>query len=269
MQANGSGWFTRRRLLIMGGTTAALAVVRGVEADPVTALASEGETAPTVLVPTATENGAKVPIVVAMDHPMEPAHHVTSIHVVNERDPIPSKGVFHFTAGNGHAYLIFQARLDEGENTVRVLGGCNRGGQWSGGGSVRVATGGGGCTGAAPVRSLGDIHPPVIRIPQVLRGRPVEPGQVIDVQVKIKHPVRTGLGLRGGQYAQVSEPFYLTSIDVFYGPDRVSRFLLTPALSDDPFITFRLRPREEGVLRVVARDSRGAELEGAHPIRFG
>ena len=67
----------------------------------------------------------------------------------------------------------------------------------------------------------------------------------------------------------MSEPFYLTGVDVFLGAARVSRFELTPALADDPLITFRLRADVEGTLRVLARNSRGQELEAAHPVRFG
>ncbi len=44
---------------------------------------------------------------------------------------------------------------------------------------------------------------------------------------------------------------------------------MTPALSDDPLITFRLRPLDEGLVRVVFRNSRGAEFDAVHPIRFG
>ena len=63
--------------------------------------------------------------------------------------------------------------------------------------------------------------------------------------------------------------FYLTEMAVFLGAARVSYFRLTPAVSDNPLITFRLRPRVESVLRVVLRNNRGARFEAEHPIRFG
>ena len=68
----------------------------------------------------AAENGAKVPITVEMDHPMLAEHHVATVRVANDRDPIPGKGEFHFTPANGHAYLAFQARLDQGSSIVAV-----------------------------------------------------------------------------------------------------------------------------------------------------
>ena len=48
----------------------------------------------------------------------------------------------------------------------------------------------------------------------------------------------------------------------------MSRFELTPALSDDPFITFALRLRREGALRVVLTNSLGRVFEATHELRL-
>jgi sulfur-oxidizing protein SoxY len=48
----------------------------------------------------------------------------------------------------------------------------------------------------------------------------------------------------------------------------VSWFSMTPALSDDPFITFRLRAVREGPLRILLVNNRGQRFEASHPIRF-
>ncbi|PYN73875.1 MAG: hypothetical protein DMD96_31740 [Candidatus Rokuibacteriota bacterium] len=267
----------RRRVFLGGGVVAGLTLLGvrsfGASAAPPSGSPDDGRDPPVLGLPRLTENGAKVPVVVEMTHPMEPDHHLASLRVVNDRDPIPSKGEFHFTPTNGHVYLAFQVRLDDGRSTVRVGAECSRGQRWSTTREIRVAAGGGGCAGPLPAsdRREGEIRPPAIRLPQLVRGQPIEPGQIIDVQVKVKlkHPVRTGLARRGDQWVPETEPFYLTGLDVFYGSARVSRFVLTPALADDPLITFRLRPRDEGLVRVVFRNSRGAELDASHPIRFG
>ena len=226
---------------------------------------------PVLRLPPLTENGAKVPITVEMDHPMEANHHLTTIRVVNDRDPVPSKGEFRFTPANGQVYLAFQARLDDGHSLVRVGAECNRGQQWANTAKIQIASGGGGCAGAAPPPSQrsADIRPPVIRLPHLVRGWRLEPGHVIDVQVKLRHPVRTGLARRDGQFVPVSEPFFLTEMNVLYRERPVSKFVMTPAVADDPLITFRLRPQDEGLLRVVFRNSTGAELEATQSIRFG
>jgi predicted secreted protein len=261
-----------RRAFLLAGATAGLAWLtpRGVSATDSPSASHPGGP-PLLRVPAFTENGAKVPLTIQMDHPMEADHHVTVVRVVNDRDPVPSKGEFHFTPANGQVYLVYQARLDDGHSVVRVHAECSRRQQWSNIGTLQVASGGGGCAGAAPPLELRstEIRPPVIRLPHLVRGRRLEPGHIIDVQVKLKHPVRTGLAQRNGQFVAVTEPFFLTEMDVFYGGRRVSRFVMTPALADDPLITFRLRPEDEGVLRVAFRNSRGLVLEATQPIRFG
>jgi sulfur-oxidizing protein SoxY len=259
-----------RRAFLLAGAAAGLAWLGPGRASAASSPLEHTGEPPMVHVPRLTENGSKVPITIEMRHAMEPGHHVTSFHIVNDRDPIPSKGEFHFSPANGVAYLAFQARLDDGQSAVRVGAACSHGQQWSAGGTVQVASGGGGCAGDAPPPSQRvEIRPPVVRLPHLVRGTRLEPGDVIDVQVKVKHPVRTGLALRDGQFVPVTEPFYLTEMDVVYRDRRVSRFAMTAAVADDPLITFRLRPYEEGRLRVVFRNSRGAVLDATHEIRFG
>ncbi|HKW93896.1 MAG TPA: thiosulfate oxidation carrier protein SoxY [Methylomirabilota bacterium] len=275
----GSPGFGRRRLLVVAGAAVGLALVRGrlhdgpaqaagPHAPPPGALPPHA--APEIRVPVLTENGAKVPVVVEVEHPMESAHHVTAITVVNERDPIPSKGEFFFSPANGQAYIAFQARLDDGPSTVQATVECSLGARWAGTAPTRVVDVAGGCGGPVPKpeRASTAIRPPAIRLPREVRGEPLAAGQLLDVQVKIQHPVRTGLERRDGKWVQADEPFYLTEMDVFLDALRVSHFALTPAVSDNPFITFRLRPPREGLLRVAFRNNRGARLDAEHAIRF-
>jgi sulfur-oxidizing protein SoxY len=267
---------SRRRLLVVAGGAAGLWWARGHLDDDRHAQAAGSHAppphaaAPLLHVPVLTENGAKVPLTVEVEHPMEWDHHVTTISVVNERDPIPGKGEFSFSPANGQAYVAFQARLDDGPATLQATAECSRGARWSGTAPTRVVDGAGGCGGPVPKpeRAATEIRPPVIRLPQAVRGEPIRRDQLLDVQVKIQHPVRTGLERRDGAWVQAAEPFYLTEMDVFLDADRVSHFSLTPAVSDNPFITFRLRPRRPGLLRVAFRNSRGARLDAEHPIRF-
>jgi sulfur-oxidizing protein SoxY len=222
-----------------------------------------------VRLPVVTTNGAKVPITVELGHPMEPDHHITSITVVNDRDPVPSKGVFSFSAANGQAYIAFQARLDQGVSEVAATAECSRHGRWSGTGSVNVPAGGGGCSDSAPPagRAAGpDILPPRLRIPQLIKHGRLRADEIVDVQLSMRHPSRTGLAVRDGRFVQESEPFHLQAMEVFVGADRVSRFALTSALSEDPLITFRLRVRPEATLRVVLANTRGQRFEATHSL---
>lgn len=234
--------------------------------------ALEREHVPVLRVPSFTRNGAKVPIVVEMAHPMTPDHHVTRVEVVNEDDPIPSKGTFHFTPANGIVYLAFQARMHGGISDVTATAECNRHGEWSARRRIEIPPDAGGCSGAAPAAassaSGGDIRGPVIRIHELVERGRIRRDELVHVQVKMRHPNRTGLVFRDGGFVQESEPLYLEELEVHYGGERVSRFELTPALADDPFITFCLRARREGPLRVVIVNSRRQRFEASLEFRF-
>jgi desulfoferrodoxin (superoxide reductase-like protein) len=222
-------------------------------------------------VPAKTRNGHKVPIVVEMSHPMTRDHHVSSVEVVNDTDPIPSKGIFHFTPASGVVYVAFQARMDEGDSQVTVTADCNRHGRWSVRRSITIAENGGGCSGTAPpwARTAGpDIHPPEIRIPELVQRGEIRRGDVIHPQLKIRHPNRTGLVERDGEFVRASEPLYLKEMQVWYGGDLVTRFEFTPALSDDPFITFALLASREAALEVRLANNRGERFEASREIRL-
>lgn len=219
---------------------------------------------PQVRLPVVTANGDRVPIAIEMGHPMEPGHHISRVTVVNERDPVPLKGVFELTPASGLAHLAFQTRIDEGVSDVAVTAECTLHGAWTTTATVRVADGAGGCADPAhaPARAVPtEILPPLLRLPGLVRAGRVRAEEVLEAQVLMRHPNRTGLIRRNGRFVAESEPFHLREIDVFYRDARVSRFLLTSALSDDPLISFRVRVRQGGVLRAVVQNTRGQRFE--------
>lgn len=236
--------------------------------DPARA-AREGDHGLQLWVPRLTANGAKVPIVVEGLLAMTPAHHVTTVRVTNESDPIASKGTFHFTPANGRVYLAFQARMHEGASKVTATAECNLHGALSASSPIEIPAGAGGCAGgaAAAGRTAGDdIRPPVIRIPDLLEQGTIRRGELIRVQVKMRHPNRTGLVFREGRFVPESEPLHLDALEVLYDGELVSRFVTTSALSDDPLITFGLLARRDGMLRVVVTNSRGQRFEASHEL---
>src|SRR6266545_2675594 len=106
----------------------AWAAPTGSDAVPLSAL--EREHVPLLQLPAVTKNGAKVPVVVTIAHPMSLDHYITSIQVANNWDPVPLKGTFHLTPANGRVYLAFQARMHHGASEVSVAAECNRHGRW-------------------------------------------------------------------------------------------------------------------------------------------
>src|SRR5262245_14606089 len=217
--------------------------------DPSQPTAFERLHLPLLKLPYSTRNGAHVPLVVEMSHPMEPDHYIKSIQILNESDPIPSKGTFSLTPANGQAYLAIQARMHSGNSSVLAISECNLHGQWAQRQPILIPEGAGGCTTASEKTenqsiSNDEIRPPVIRIPELVSGHQIQRGEVIQVQVKFKHPNRTGLALREGKFVQEAAPFYIREMQVFYGEHLLSRYDMTPAVSDNPFLTFKLRATE-------------------------
>lgn len=236
---------------------------RGVPADAQHALS--------LRLPERTRNGAKVPIVVEAWHPMTRAHSVTSLEVVNDSDPVPCKGIFHFTPASGAAYVAFQARMHGGDSEVKVTAKCSRNGRWTASRRIRIPEDAGGCGGTAPAPGLGeggDAPPPELRIVELVQRGGIRRGEVIHPQLKIRHPNRTGLAEQDGSFVEASEPLHLRDMEVWFAGERVSRFELTPALADDPFITFALLASREGSLEVHLVNNRGQRFEAAHEIRF-
>jgi hypothetical protein len=94
----------------------------------------------------------------------------------------------------------------------------------------------------------------------------VRADEVLEVQLLMRHPNRTGLVRRDGKFVPESEPFHLREMEVYYRDARVSRFLFTSALSDDPLISFRVRAGQGGVLRAVLGNTRGQRFEAQAQI---
>jgi hypothetical protein len=207
-----------------------------------------------------------------MEHPMEPEHYITSLQVLNASDPISSKGVFYLTPANGQAYLAVQARMHSGTSSVQVIAECNQHGRWGQSQPITIPEGTGGCAtvteGQEPQPGEAEIRAPVIRIPELVQRGSIRRGEIIQVQLKFKHPNRTGLAFREGQFVQAMEPFYLKAMEVFYGERLVSWYEMTPALSDNPFITFTLRMTDAWPLRVVFTNSRGQRFQATEEITF-
>lgn len=92
--------------------------------------------------PVIAEDGANVPIVVSLNHPMEADHYIKTIQILNFNDPVVSKGVYHFTPAAGQAYIATQLRLDGGDAEVFVVAECSKHGKWVASKTLKVSLGG-------------------------------------------------------------------------------------------------------------------------------
>jgi sulfur-oxidizing protein SoxY len=224
---------------------------------------------PKLILPAMTRNGNHVPIVVKMNHPMESSHYIRRVEFRNESDPIPSKGIFYPSAANGETYLAFQARMDSGISTVLAVAECNLHGTWTARHRITIPDGQGGCaTVGVPKEAAAReaILPPVIRIPELVRRGRLIKGETAEVQVKFKHPSKTGLAYKDKKFIQVEEPLYVTSMQVLYGESLVSRYQMTAGLSDDPFLKFKLKFIEEKPIRIVFTNSSGRQFSASTAV---
>lgn len=70
--------------------------------------------------PEAAENGAVVPLTVAVDSPMTDADHVRAIHIVATANPTPDVATYRLGPANGRAQVTLRLRL-AGRQAVIVL----------------------------------------------------------------------------------------------------------------------------------------------------
>src|SRR5918996_1412406 len=224
---------------------------------------------PKLILPAMTRNGTHVPVVVKMNHPMEQGHYIRRVQFLNESDPIPSKGIFHPTSANGEIYFAFQARMHSGTSTVLAIAECNLHGTWTARHRIAIPEGEGGCATAdavKPAAAKEEILPPVVRIPELVRRGRLAKGELAEIQVKFKHPSKTGLAYENKKFIQVEAPLYVTSMQVFYGEQLVSCYEMTAGLSDNPFLKFKLKLTEEEPIRIVFTNSVGRQFSGSAEV---
>ena len=213
---------------------------------------------PEVDLPILADDPTSVPLTVSVDHPMEPNHYIKSIEVVLDTDPVPQKGTFQFTPLSGRASVSYQMRSGQGGD-LRVTVECTRHGRFEARRSVRVAPGGCSVPPAAATRERGGN--PSVRI-----GSRVRPSDAIPVWAKIQHSSHTGLVEKNDKFIQERPPFYLERMTVLLGEERVSEFLMTPAVSPDPQIRFFVKADPGKPLRVIFVNNRGQRWEASQRV---
>jgi desulfoferrodoxin (superoxide reductase-like protein) len=208
--------------------------------------------------PILAEDSAAVPLQVSVEHPMEPDHFIRSIEVTLDKDPVPWKGKFLFTPGNGRAWAAFTMRSGAG-GLVRATAECSRHGKFTATREIRVAEGG--CATAAPV-DRSRIGNPQLRLPGSLRA-----GQVVEVKTKVDHDSQTGLALKGGKYVREGPEFFIKEMLVYLDAEKISEFQMGSAISANPLIRFPLKITRSGTVRVVFVNSEGQRWEASQPVR--
>ncbi len=71
-------------------------------------------------IPPLVENGNTVPIAISVDSPITELEYVKSIHVFNEKNPLPDVAVFHLNPRVGRARVSTRIRLAHSQKVVAV-----------------------------------------------------------------------------------------------------------------------------------------------------
>ena len=104
--------------------------------DPKNLTPEEAIHIPKVDIPIIAEDGSLVPIIVSVNHPMEPDHYIKGIYIIDDLSAIPSKGLYRFTPANGEAYINTRIKLGE-STTVRAIAECISM-KWEGSADIKV-----------------------------------------------------------------------------------------------------------------------------------
>jgi sulfur-oxidizing protein SoxY len=209
-------------------------------------------------VPILADDPVAIPLTVSVEHPMQPDHYIKSLEVGLASDPVPAKGVFRFTPGSGRASVAYQMRSGQG-GELGVVAECSRHGRFQVKQAVRVAPGGCAVPAGTAARERGGT--PTLRM-----DAQVKPGEPAPVWASLKHTSHTGLVEKRGTFTQEREPYFVERATVLVGDERVSEFVLTPAVSPDPKLRFFVRGEPGKTLRVVFVNNRGERWEASHKM---
>jgi sulfur-oxidizing protein SoxY len=209
-------------------------------------------------VPILADDPVAIPLPVSVEHPMEPDHYIRSFEVELATDPVPRKGVFHFTPRSGRASIAYQMRSGQG-GELAVVAECSRHGRFQVKQAVRVAPGGCAVPAGTAARERGGS-------PSVRSDARVRSGEPAPVWATLKHTSHTGLVEKRGTFVREREPYFVERATVFLGEERVSEFLLTAAVSPDPRLRFFVRGEPGQTLRVVFVNNRGERWEASQKM---
>lgn len=201
-------------------------------------------------------DAATVPISISLPDasPVGVSGKVKTIWLLVDGNPSPLAGKFQFgPAGDAHS-LKTRVRVDQ-YTLIHAVAETEDGKLFATSKFVKAA---GGCS--AP--SSKDAQVANSRIGQMrLRFREDSPAEdgVITANLLISHPNNNGMQMDQVSHTYIP-PRYIQDIEIHSGDALVVSAETDISLSEDPAITFGLRPEGDGKLRVEVKDSAGADF---------
>lgn len=204
--------------------------------------------------PERAEDAANVPIQVETHLPENADIYIERLYLFADKNPVPEIGSFRFGPENGRADLALNIRVD-GYGTVRAIAETSDGGLHM---SERFVKASGGCSAPAGAdleaaeRTMGRIRVRTEKVSPVDTSMPV--------QLSISHPNTTGL--QRDQITQLQIPArFIRELRVELDGEPVFSAETDISVSENPMFRFHMKPATEGVLSVLAVDSKGTRFE--------
>ncbi len=209
--------------------------------------------------PPVFEQGASVPLTVAVNRPMDDSDHVRRIALFAEGNPFPEVITLHLTPGNGRAQVATRIRLEGGEQEVVALAELCDGRVLVARRTVAVGIGGCG-TERTPAFAAADPPPePRIRIPDT-----VPRGAVVEVRTMIPHRMETGL--RHDAEGRPIPRRIIHRMECALDGRPLFAADLTPAVAANAYLTFPLRADHRATLAFTWQEDGGRTYDARRVI---
>lgn len=203
-------------------------------------------------------DASTVPVAVKGQIDQTPEFYIKSVHLIIERNPGPSAGLYHFTPDSGRVQLETRLRFEDYSH-IRAIAETNDGRLWMDSRWVKAA---GGCS--APMSKF--------FVPPSLLGKmkfKFEDDYIKDkepnlVQLMIRHPQESSFAM---DFDANKTPEFVRNVKVTYGGKIVLDAEVDFSLSDNPSFRFNIVPQgAPAELKAYVEDTYDRRWEQSVPI---
>jgi len=263
--------FSRREVLVLGASGAALVVLRGAalaqtsgweRIEAIRKAIGDAKPVPsglTLELPLVSEDGSSVQLTVRADSPMTDDSYVRSIQLFATRNPSPEIAEFEFSPRAGQALLTTRVRLNESQTVVAVAR-TNKNVVHVASRDIRITTSG--CLARADTYDSSNEMQVRVRTPPKW-----EAGKPNEVLTLINHPMETGL--REGSDGKVLPQRIINAFEVTLDGEPVVKATLHRSLAANPYLRFFVTPKANGKLAFKWTEDSGRVAEQGTTIAVG
>ncbi len=209
-----------------------------------------------LIVPLRAAYGASVPVKIVSRLPQTPGLYVKRTWLLVDKNPSPLAALLELTPEIGQADFETRLRVDEYSH-VRVVAELSNGELHMDSRYVKTS---GGCSAPPNRDALHLIGKTVFRLPEG-----VKPNSPTPAQLTVVHPNDTGFELNQ-QTVMFIPAYFVRSIKVRYGQQRLFDAELDFSVSENPTLRFNFVPHGRGELRAEVTDSKDGRFVGSLAI---